>query len=122
VSPIRSLVAEAHERRAKTLRLDESPRAPKQVECQDEKFARKAECIEIWKRCRKRFGVSMHQFITLWDHAYSTGHGYLDPAERRYPKPRSVRTCRGLENYLDAMASLDAEITAARVAKRSGAA
>lgn len=112
---IRSLIAQAQERRAKTLRLDES--RPVQVQApsqEDDKLARKAEVIEIWERCRDRFGISMHEFIRQWDHKYSTGHGYLDRDEKRYPKARSVRTARALEKYLACMAELAAEINAAK--------
>ena len=112
---MRSLIDMARERRAKSLQLAESRLAPVQAPIQGpDKFERKAEVIAIWERCRDRYGLSMHEFIRQWDHKYSTGHGYLDREEKRYPKARSVRTARALEAYLDAMADLDAAINAAK--------
>lgn len=115
---IRSLVEQARERRAKSLRLAESRLAPVQAPIQEpDKFERKAEVIAIWERCRDRYGISLREFIRQWDHKYATGHGYLDPDEKRYPKARSVRTARALEQYLAAMADLDAAINAAKGTK-----
>lgn len=112
-----SLIELAQQRRAKTLRLDESHAAPVQAPSQDDcKFWRKQMVIEIWEHCRDRHGLSMHKFIQEWGHKYSTGHGYLDRDEKRYPKPRSLRAARALREYLDCMADLDAEINQERVA------
>jgi hypothetical protein len=101
--PVRSIVAEVRERRAKILRLDESRHAPKQTRCQleDEKRARKAECIAIFEHCRKISGISLREFVERWGHALSTGYGYLSD-EKRYPKPRSVRKAKALQVLIEA--------------------
>lgn len=114
----RSYIAQAQELRAKTLRLDESrPATVQPVGQADDRAERKADVIAIWERCRDRHGISMHEFIRRWGHAYSTGHGYLDRDEKRYPKPRSVRTARALEECLGAEQRLRAQIDAAKGVK-----
>ena len=112
--PARSLVSEA-QARAKSLPLAGSFAAAKQAARQDdERLERKLEVIAIWERCRDQHGISMHEFIRRWDHKYSTGHGYLDRDEKRYPKARSVRIARAIEECLDAESKLRSQIAAAK--------
>jgi hypothetical protein len=96
-----SLVEEA-QARAKALPLAVAPHhATEQERCQslEEKLERKRECIELFERS----GLSMAEFVRRWGRKWSTGHGYLDRTEKRYPRPRDVRVARAIVEYVESL-------------------